>query len=617
MLPSTRAGESLPPAVQGTTSPLKAILALAIVVQLLALLVSPVFAQSDKELGAYLDLVNRFKANGDVLELERYVSTAPGGYLRTNALELLAWQYRKIGDRERAVKWANELAAARPDNAIALALMADTEHDLTQTSPADAGGENRLSMAKRALRGIDQLQPIEGMSGDEFAALKKDLSRSLNGAVGYAYFQRNDYVTARGYLRRSVALAPDSAQYVYALAIADLYGNPPEKAEGYRLLAQSVNMNKGTPSGQELATFARQRYKEEGGKDEDWDMYLTNSPAPPRSEPVVLAEANPPASAPTPTTPVTPTTAPASTAPVTSAPSSTPTAPATSTTTAAASTASMASATAPIPAAITTSTPTNTGGVTGSTTAQPSIQGGGIASGPPSSAATRTDTRKVEPPKPEPKQDMAERIRRAEENVEIASAKTSPLPPRPPRKIEPTGSPVSMGILIETAATSRDTRQNVVNTLSDLVRHLREPDEAFVVSFSNDVVFEQDLTNNPEVLKKAMDSIKPTQGTALFDAVAFAAGHLNRVARNSKKVLIVVSDGSNHTNRISPLELSGELNVSGVEIYCIGLGAETTEDQYRLQALAQRTGGRTVFTAGREQFRAATQQVAQTLGIPF
>jgi tetratricopeptide (TPR) repeat protein len=573
MLPSTRAGESLPLTTQRFTSPLKASLALMIAIQLLALLVSPVFAQTDKDLGAYLDLVNRFKANGDVLELERYVSTAPQGYLRTNALELLAWQYRKIGDRERALKWANELATARPDNAIALALMADTEHDLTQTSPAEAGGENRLSVAKRALRGIDQLQPIEGMSGDEFAALKKDLVRTLNGAVGYAYFQRSDYVTARGYLRKSVALAPDNAQYIYALAIADLYGNPPEKSEGYRLLAQSVNMNKGTPSGQELATFARQRYKEEGGKDADWDMYLNNTPAPQRAQPVILAEATAPPAAP----------APAST-------TSTPTA----------------------------STTSNTGGVSGATTANTKVQGGGIASNTaPSSTASRSDASKKEPSIASPKIDMSERIRRAEENVEIASAKATSLPPRPPRKIEPAGSPVSMGILIETAATSRATRQQVVNTLSDLVRHLREPDEAFVVSFSDNVVFEQDLTSNPEFLKKAMDNIKPTQGTALFDAVAFAAGHLNRVARNGKKVLIVVSDGSNHTNRISPLELSGELNVSGVQIYCIGLGADTTEDQYRLQALAQRTGGRTVFTAGSEQFRAATQQVAQTLGIPF
>src|SRR3954454_9411385 len=334
MLPSSRAGESVPATIsKSKVSASRTALALTLVIQLLAVMVLPALAQSDKELGAYLDLVNRFKANGDVLELERFVSTAPQGYLRTNALELLAWQYRKIGDRERALKWANELATARPDNAIALALMADTEHDLTQTSPGEAGGENRLSLAKRAIRGIDQLQPIEGMSGDEFLALKKDLVRSLNGAVGYAYFQRNDYVTARGYLRRSVALAPDNAQYVYALAIADLYGNPPEKAEGYRLLAQSVNMNKGTPSGQELATFARQRYKEEGGKDADWDMYLTNTPAPERAQPVILAEATAPAPSPAPTT-LTPS----------------------------------------------SSSTNNTGGVGGATAAHTNAQGGGIAS---------------------------------------------------------------------------------------------------------------------------------------------------------------------------------------------------------------------------------------------
>jgi hypothetical protein len=104
-----------------------------------------------------------------------------------------------------------------------------------------------------------------------------------------------------------------------------------------------------------------------------------------------------------------------------------------------------------------------------------------------------------------------------------------------------------------------------------MVRHLRDGDEAFLVSFAHNVAFEEDLTGNAKLLEQAMDQIRPASGTALFDAVAFAAGHLNRIARNRKRVLLVVSDGQNETSQISPLELAHELKIGDVEIFCIGI----------------------------------------------
>lgn len=511
---------------------------------------TPASAQSDSDLRVYLDVLSKFQ-QGDVLELERYTSAAAPGYLRTQAMQLLAWEYRRMGDSARADKWANDVLSVQPDNAIALAVLADSNHALTQTSPAEPGADRALSMAKRALRNLGQLKPIEGLSESAFAAIKTDLERSLNGAIGYAYYQRKDYVTARTYLRKSVALAPDNAQYIYALAIADLYGDPPDASEGYQMLARSVNLSQGTPAGAELARFARERYKEEGGKSADWDKFLAAATVPPRitqpqAQPTAVAEQR---------------------------------------------------------AAKPGEAPQRTSSAEPQTGAVPSPAEGSEQQ--PGAIGAQSSSEKSVASVPEPA------------TVEVAKNTPPPLPPRPVRKIAPPGTALSIGILIETAATSKETRRAVVNSMSDMVRHLRQQDEAFVVSFSNEIVFEQDLTSNSDALESAMDNIKPMEGTALFDAVGFAAGHLSRIARNGKKVLIVISDGSNQTNRISPLELSGELNVSGVEIYCIGLGADTVENQHRLRALADRTGGRAMITAGADQFRSATQQVAQSIGIPF
>ena len=110
---------------------------------------------------------------------------------------------------------------------------------------------------------------------------------------------------------------------------------------------------------------------------------------------------------------------------------------------------------------------------------------------------------------------------------------------------------------------------------------------------------------------------EPDRGTALLDAIGFAAGHLDRIAKNQKKVLLVISDGTNTNEQGSPLDVSGALNSSKVEIYCIGMGAGSLDDRYRLQALARRTGGEAVFVDGTSQFRRAAQHVAANLGVAF
>lgn len=198
-----------------------------------------------------------------------------------------------------------------------------------------------------------------------------------------------------------------------------------------------------------------------------------------------------------------------------------------------------------------------------------------------------------------------------------ANVPAGDFPIRTQRPLTPTGAPFSIGILVETAKTSRDSRRALVNSLSDMVRHLRPDDEAFIVSFGTQVVFEQDLTEDPKALESALDNIKPDRGTALLDAVAFAAGHLSRIAKNQKKVLLVISDGENQNEQVSPLEVAGQLNASKVEIFCIGLGVDSTADKYRLQALARETGGEAQFIDATTQFRRATQHVAANLGVAF
>jgi len=176
---------------------------------------------------------------------------------------------------------------------------------------------------------------------------------------------------------------------------------------------------------------------------------------------------------------------------------------------------------------------------------------------------------------------------------------------------------MSIGLLIQSALAERQTRQPIVYDLTDMVRRLHPYDEAFVMSFSKGMIFQEDLTSNDKALESAMDSIAPEQGSAIYDAVTFAAGHLNRIARNPNRVLIVLAGEGDRSSEVSPLELSSQLNVSGVRIYCIGLDVVSSSDQARLQQLATYTGGRAYFINGPGEIRSAIRSISGDLGIVY
>ena len=176
---------------------------------------------------------------------------------------------------------------------------------------------------------------------------------------------------------------------------------------------------------------------------------------------------------------------------------------------------------------------------------------------------------------------------------------------------------MSLGILMETSLAGKENRGAVVNSLVDMLRRLNERDEAFILTYDNNLVFEQDLTSDPQQLEDALAEIKPQHGAVLDDAVAFAAGHLARIAKYPNRVLLVISDGRNVDSQASPVQTSAEINAAGVRIFCIGVDVSESEGLYRLRQLAASTGGQSRFISTPGQFRDATRYIAQNIGIDF
>lgn len=199
--------------------------------------------------------------------------------------------------------------------------------------------------------------------------------------------------------------------------------------------------------------------------------------------------------------------------------------------------------------------------------------------------------------------------------TEAAPSTGLQLPPIRKHVFIPRDSPLSLGILIQKSRLTAEDRSAIVFALSDLVRHLRQDDEVFVMGFSNELEFEQDLTRNNKLLEEAIANIKPQSGAALLDAVAFAAGHLDRIAKNRSRVLLVISDGHDAAAHVSEAEINGVLG--RVRVDCIGIDVDDTAGMNLLQSLAAESGGQSSFASGPREFRTATWEFAKSMGIEF
>src|ERR1700739_535033 len=162
-----------------------------------------------------------------------------------------------------------------------------------------------------------------------------------------------------------------------------------------------------------------------------------------------------------------------------------------------------------------------------------------------------------------------------------------------PKVIAAPSEAVSLGILIETSLLTSQNRQAIIATLRDIVRNLRTNDEACILVFSDQLDFEQDLTADAKLLEDALSQIRPKQGKALISGIAFAAGHLKRIGRNSNRVLLVISDG--RSERTSSDDLTFRSQVAGVRIDCIGVNADGASERALLEQVAAYSGGKASF----------------------
>ncbi|HEX3118036.1 MAG TPA: VWA domain-containing protein [Candidatus Acidoferrum sp.] len=167
--------------------------------------------------------------------------------------------------------------------------------------------------------------------------------------------------------------------------------------------------------------------------------------------------------------------------------------------------------------------------------------------------------------------------------------------------------PLRLGLVIDTSnsvterfhfeqAAAAKFLQSVMNDKDDL---------AFVVGVNNSVLVVQDFTADQARTERAINELAPGGGTALWDAVGFAAEKLASHPETGAvaRMIVVISDGADNSSASSLKEAIAKAQAGEVAVYTISTREATDKDASgavggrALKTLSSLTGG-TAFAPG-------------------
>lgn len=163
--------------------------------------------------------------------------------------------------------------------------------------------------------------------------------------------------------------------------------------------------------------------------------------------------------------------------------------------------------------------------------------------------------------------------------------------PQPITQFEAERVPVSLGIALDTSGSMYGERiaaaQAALNRfLFDL---LGPDDEVFLYRFDSQPELVQRWTSDRAAVSRALGSVHPTGGTAMYDAVA-AALPLAEAGTRKKKALVILSDGNDTSSHTKIDALHQMIRESEVLVYAVGIDASGSAT-YPARSSAGTTGG--------------------------
>jgi Ca-activated chloride channel homolog len=184
--------------------------------------------------------------------------------------------------------------------------------------------------------------------------------------------------------------------------------------------------------------------------------------------------------------------------------------------------------------------------------------------------------------------------------------------------------PVGLGLLLDVSDSMFGAR--IVDARTVVERFLFElldtSDESFVLAFNHYPHIVSRWTSTPGEVREALAGVKPSGGTAIYDAVI---GALPMIARRSKEraALVVISDGADTASDASVGEVRKALLRSDAFVYAVAIDSparqviNTRVNETALSEITGQSGGRTEVVRDMEGLQAATARIAEELNSQY
>lgn len=162
--------------------------------------------------------------------------------------------------------------------------------------------------------------------------------------------------------------------------------------------------------------------------------------------------------------------------------------------------------------------------------------------------------------------------------------------------------PLRLGILVDASNSIRDRFRFQQEAAIEFVNQVVRPrqDKAVIVSYDTSAELVADLTDDTEVLAKAIRGLRPGGGTALFDAIFYACRDKlmqDQPRHKFRRAMIVLGDGDDNASRYTrdqALEMAQKADVVVYAISTNNTRIDRDGDKV-LKYFAEETGGVAFF----------------------
>jgi VWFA-related protein len=108
--------------------------------------------------------------------------------------------------------------------------------------------------------------------------------------------------------------------------------------------------------------------------------------------------------------------------------------------------------------------------------------------------------------------------------------------------------PIHVALVMDTSGSTRDTLVDIQQAAIEFIGQLEPGDRVMIVSFANQVVVEQEFTDNRQALRQAIMRTQPVGSTKLYEAVYLTVAERLRHV-DGRKAMVILSDGEDTASK--------------------------------------------------------------------